>query len=171
MTPYRDMALNNAWANATLYAALRRISDEAFQALYPSFFGSIPATLNHILQVDTFYIDAMTGGGLGRTIFDRDDISDIDTLATAQAEQDEQLARFCSKLTEKDLERRCDIERAKGMTRELTGPTLLHLFQHQVHHRGQVHDMMSQAGADPPQLDDFFLEYGRVDTAKAYWNQ
>ena len=51
-----------------------------------------------------------------------------------------------------------------------SGPLLiLHLVQHDVHHRGQVHTMLSHAGIDPPQLDDFYLEFGRVETAKAYW--
>jgi len=35
---------------------------------------------------------------------------------------------------------------------------LLHLFQHQVHHRGQAHAMLSATGVSPPQLDEFFVE-------------
>ena len=45
----------------------------------------------------------------------------------------------------------------------------MHLFQHQVHHRGQAHVQLQNAGIPPPQLDDFFLEDGRAPSALAYW--
>ena len=50
------------------------------------------------------------------------------------------------------------------------GALLLHLVQHQIHHRGQSHVQLQHAGIDPPQLDDFYLEYGRVPSAQAYWS-
>ena len=44
-----------------------------------------------------------------------------------------------------------------------------YLIQHDIHHRGQVHAMLSDAGVDPPQLDDFYLDFGRVPSAQIFW--
>ena len=88
MSPWLKMALNNAWANATLYAALTKLSEEAFNANRPGFFPSLARTMNHIYEVDLFYIDALEGGGKGRSLFQRDDVSDPQTLAALQADAD-----------------------------------------------------------------------------------
>ena len=55
------------------------------------------------------------------------------------------------------------------MAQERVDWLLLHLIQHDIHHRGQVHAMLSEAGVKPPQLDDFYLGDGRVETAKPFW--
>ena len=57
--------------------------------------------------------------------------------------------------------------RPGGPVRERVGPLLLHLFQHQIHHRGQAHTMIGDAGIAPPQLDDFHLDFGRAPSAQA----
>ena len=54
---------------------------------------------------------------------------------------------------------------AKGMIPERVSYLLAHLFQHQIHHRGQAHAMLSGAGVSPPQLDEFFLDYDRDPAA------
>jgi uncharacterized damage-inducible protein DinB len=164
-------ARNNAWANRVLYEAVCGMKDGPLRAPYPSFFGTIPRTLNHIYEVDLFYLDGIVGGGLGRSVYERDDISDMAALAAAQAAQDAALIAYCTDMTQNMANALCDLARPTAMTRERVDHTLLHLFQHQIHHRGQVHSMLSQAGAEPPQLDDFYLEYGRVATAKPYWEE
>ena len=63
--PYRAMAYNNGWANHRLLAACVRLSQAEFVAPRTGFFPSLRATLNHILIIDRFYIDAMEGGTLG----------------------------------------------------------------------------------------------------------
>jgi len=59
----RSFAVNNAWSNFRLYRACLALSKEEFDAARTSFFPSIPRTLNHILIVDWYYIDALTAGG------------------------------------------------------------------------------------------------------------
>ena len=162
-------AQNNAWANATLYAVVAGMPNAAYEAKYPSFFGSLPRLLNHIYEVDLYYIDALVQGGLGRSVYVRDDIADRTELAAAQAASDQRLIDHCAGLEEADLADELATERLDGMVMERRDWLLLHLFQHQVHHRGQAHAMLSQAGMDPPQLDDFYLRHGRVESAKAYW--
>jgi uncharacterized damage-inducible protein DinB len=165
----RTMARNNAWANAVLHDACRALPENAWAAPYPSFFGSIPATMDHILTVDLYYLDGLEAGGLGRAVFDRTELTQRASLFAAQAEADTRLMRFCDGLSGTDLSALRVIERPDGPTEERVAAILLHLFQHQIHHRGQVHALLSLSGTDPPQLDDFHLEWGRVDSARRFW--
>lgn len=167
--PFLTMALNNAWANATLYGAIAGLSDEAFAAPRPGFFPSLKATLNHIHVVDLYYLDALEQGGQGRRVFEGAEIGHVADLATAQAAVDMRLASLCQRLTPAMLDDVRVTERREGPVEETVGALLLHLFQHQIHHRGQAHTMVLEAGIAPPQLDDFHLEYGRVPSAAAYW--
>ena len=170
MTPYLQMALNNAWANATLYAALSDLPQGVFTAPRPGFFPSLSQTLNHIYEVDLYYIDALTEGGRGRTVYNRRAIDAVDELAQRQADCDLALANFCSGLSEYDLPAPRQTERRDGMVTERVDRLLLHLFQHQIHHRGQAHVQLQDAGVPPPQLDDFYLYFERAPTAAAYWS-
>ena len=96
MTPYREMALNNAWANATLYAAMSPLSQADFTAPRPGFFPSLAATMDHIYAVDLYYIDALEQGGLGRSVYDRTPVTSVAELGGLQSQADLRLARFCS---------------------------------------------------------------------------
>ncbi len=161
------MAQNNAWANSTLYAAISGLSDSAFSDARPGFFPSLKRTLNHIYEVDLYYLDALQETGQGRAVFDRNDVGPCLELARLQAAQDQDLIRFCKTLQPEDLDSLRLTKRETGDVYERVGPLLLHLFQHQIHHRGQAHTMIHHAGIAPPQLDDFYLEYERAATAQA----
>lgn len=158
LSPYTLMALNNAEANTRLLTACEALSAEEFAAPRTSFFPSLRATLNHILWVDWYYIDALTRGGRGYAIFtDRPDYATATDLRPAQAHSDARLIAFCESLPP---EREHDIlltDRGPiGHVPERTDLILLHLFQHQVHHRGQAHAMLAGTHVKPPQLDEFF---------------
>lgn len=163
------MAQNNAWANARLYGRISDMDATSFAAARPGFFGSLKATLNHIHQVDLYYLDALEEGGIGRAVFFEAELDDVRDLAAAQADTDARLIRFCEGLAPHVLNEARLTERREGMIEETVGAILPHLFQHQIHHRGQAHVMVQHAGIDPPQLDDFFLEYGRDPAAQAYY--
>jgi uncharacterized damage-inducible protein DinB len=165
----RTMARNNAWANAVLHHACRALPEALWAATWPSFFGSLQATLDHILAVDLYYLDALEAGGLGLAVFDRVELHRRAELVSAQAAADARLMQFCDGLAEGDLPSLRVIERRVGLTEERVDAILLHLFQHQIHHRGQAHAMLTQAGVAPPQLDDFHLEWGRVESAQRFW--
>lgn len=167
--PYRAMALNNAWANATLYGACAALDSAPIVAPRPGYFPSLARTLNHIYEVDLYYVDALEQGGLGREVFQRDDILDVAALGSAQAEVDLRLARFCSGLDKDTLSATRETERRSGAVAERVDRLLLHLFQHQIHHRGQAHVQLQHAGIDPPQLDEFYLDFDRHPSAAPYW--
>ncbi|MGI9395507.1 MAG: DinB family protein [Boseongicola sp.] len=167
--PWLKMALNNAWANATLYAALKELPNSAFTAKRPGFFSSLANTMNHIYEVDLYYLDALEAGGAGRSVYDRVDVGNTDELAALQSAADMRFAQFCNSITTETLAASRLTARLDGDKEETVAALILHLVQHQIHHRGQAHVQLSDAGESPPQLDDFYLEYGRVPSAQAYW--
>jgi uncharacterized damage-inducible protein DinB len=155
--PYRAMAYNNGWANHRLLAACARLSQADFVAPRTGFFPSLRATLNHILVVDWFYVDAMEGGTLGPAAWaDREPCETATMLKKAQSEVDRRLIAVVEHLGTADLNRVVDIHRSDRIQHERIDRLLLHLFQHQIHHRGQAHAMLSATEVRPPQLDEFF---------------
>jgi len=163
------MALNNAWANATLYNVMNGLSRDAFNAPRPGFFPSLSKTMNHIFEVDLYYLDALEQGGLGRAVYNREDVTESGELAGLQAVADARFAAFCGAVSPEVLAAPRRTERSDGNCEETVAALILHLVQHQIHHRGQAHIQLQDAGASPPQLDDFYLEFGRVLSAQAYW--
>ncbi|ADZ71481.1 DinB family protein [Polymorphum gilvum] len=162
------MARNNAWANAQLLGACAALTQEDFVAPRTGFFPSIKATLNHILAVDRYYLDGLRHGGRGAELFLATDYGSVDDLEPAQAEQDAALTAFCDALAPQDLERTVAFDRGEGgIWHERIDLVLLHLFQHQVHHRGQVHAMLAGTPVAPPQLDEFFIDFDRDPQAGA----
>jgi uncharacterized damage-inducible protein DinB len=154
---YRAMAYNNAWANHRLLAACARLSQSEFIASRTGFFPSVRATLNHILVVDLFYVDAMAGGTLGPKAWaDPEPCATMDALRQAQADVDRRLIAVVECLDAQSLERVVEVHRGTRVQRERMDRLLLHLFQHQIHHRGQAHAMLSGTSVPPPQLDEFF---------------
>lgn len=156
----RRRAANNAWSNLRLHRAVAQLSTEDFLATdRTSFFPSIVETLNHILVVDWFYIDALERGGKGRAVFDEMmPFRDAPSLARAQRASDERLVAFTNALADESaLARVVELERDDHVQRETVLDTLLHLDVHQIHHRGQVHAMLSGTNVSPPQLDEFFM--------------
>jgi len=154
---FRQMARNNAWANARLHAACLRLTPEEFAASRTGFFPSLRRTLNHILIVDRSYLADLKGTGRTYPI-DPIPCPDAVDLAAAQAETDRGLVQFCNELDAAGVDRVVPIDRRDGVAyRETVGDILAHLFQHQIHHRGQAHAMLSGTRVAPPQLDEFFL--------------
>ena len=156
---FRAMAHNNAWANHRLLTACRALSQTEFEAPQTGFFGSIQATLNHNLVVDWFYVDALEGGDLGpRAWADRLPCRTMPELALAQADVDRRLVAWCDRLSDTALNDIVQVHRGETIQRERADRLLLHLFEHQIHHRGQAHAMLSGTAVKPPQLDEFFCE-------------
>lgn len=155
---FQVMARNNAWANERLITACEQLSDAEFVANRTGFFPSLMLTLNHILVVDWFYVDALEGGTLGPNAWsDEAPCKTVRTLRAAQQMVDQRLIDFCDKLSEPALAGKAQMHRGDRIQIERVDRTLLHLFQHQVHHRGQAHAMLSATAVKPPQLDEFFV--------------
>ena len=157
------MAHNNAWANYRLARAVAQLDERAYRdATRTSFFPSIHLTLVHILFVDLYYVDGLEAAGRGAAIWtDEDRFARDEPFAAVDAAQravDRRLIAFTESLrAPADLEVEVRLERRDRIQVDARASVLLHLLEHQLHHRGQVHAMLSGTSVAPPQLDEYFL--------------
>jgi uncharacterized damage-inducible protein DinB len=157
-------AYNNAWANHRLLAACAELTPEEFVAPRTSFFPSIKATLNHILTVDWFYLEMLERSRAGLAPSDNpghhfepeEPFESCEDLAREQRAADLRLIALCASLGDGDLDAVVSTRRRQGIVHDRLRRILAHLFQHQTHHRGQVHAMLAGTRVKPPQLDEFF---------------
>ena len=164
------MAYHNAWANHRLYKACRQLDRDEFVAPRCSFFPSIKATLNHLLTVDWFYLQALERELRGeppdeqaqRFFEPQEPFDDARQLHREQAQSDRRLILYCQQQRDDQLQRYVSIVRPERVQRDQRLRLLSHLFGHQIHHRGQVHAMLAETDVRPPQLDEFFCE-GEAD--------
>jgi uncharacterized damage-inducible protein DinB len=151
-------AENNAWSNHRLHKACAALSPAEYFASRPSFFGSIHAHLDHIVFVDWLYMERLTGKR-----FLPEDVGDLlhqerDPLFEDQVKVDRALIDFCRAADAKVLASKVTFNLLNGSRyTEAVMDVLAHLFAHQIHHRGQVHDMLAATSVAPPQLDEFFM--------------
>jgi len=154
----RKLAQMNRLANARLHRACAALPDGVYAAAMPCFFGSVRATLNHILLVDRFYIGALEGRGLDRAALDEArGCPDLPTLMLWQEDCDRRLLDHVAGLAPALLAEVVAVDRGERVQHDRRDDLLHHLFQHQTHHRGQVHGLLSLAGMAPPQLDEFIV--------------
>lgn len=161
---FRTMAYNNAWSNHRLLKACARLTADEFTARRTGFFPSIKATCNHIVTVDWLYIDMLERAVQGRPpnmegrkFFEpAEPFDDCAALAEAQRAADRRLIALCNGLDDAQLDGPVQVPRRDGIHVDRVARILAHLFQHQIHHRGQVHAMLSGTAVEPPQLDEFF---------------
>src|SRR5437660_7659862 len=114
--PYRAMAYNNGWANHRLLASCLRLSRAEFVAPRTGFFPSLRATLNHILIIDHFYVDAMEGGTLGPAAFaDPEPCTTVAALKEAQAAVDRRLLKIVEALDSAGLQRIVSVHRGTSI--------------------------------------------------------
>lgn len=152
------LAYNNRLANDRLHEAVSMLQPGEFEAPRTGFFPSIQASLNHILVIDWFYVDALEGGRLGPKAWaNQIPFPHPEVLREAQAAVDQRLLNFCLSLDIDALASEVQIHRSTRIQTERMDDVLSHLFQHQTHHRGQVHAMLSGTSVSPPQIDEFIV--------------
>jgi uncharacterized damage-inducible protein DinB len=159
---FRQLARYNAWANERIYAAAAELSDTERKARRPSFFGSIHATLNHILVGDRVWLSrlaARPGGPLVSkpveiTALNQELYEDFEELRAARAKEDASLGQLVGRYSNTDLTGELHYANMAGEERHTPlAQVLAHLFNHQTHHRGQVHGLLSDTRIAPPSLD------------------
>jgi uncharacterized damage-inducible protein DinB len=151
---YRIFARYNAWANGRLYDAAASLPEAAYKADRKAFFGSIHGTLNHLLVGDRIWMQRLTG--VGET-YERLDLilhEDLASLRGAREAEDARIIAYVEGLDEPALERVLEYRNTTGTGfRQQVCAMLDHVFNHQTHHRGQVHALLGAAGVAPPPLD------------------
>lgn len=155
---FRKLAQANRLANARLHRACAALDQLELTAPRPAFFGTIQKTLNHILMVDRFYLNALLGRPLDRAYLDEATFCpDLPTLTAWQTASDLTLIAHVDSLSPGALADIIAIDRGEKTQRDRRDDVLSHVFQHQTHHRGQVHGMLSATAVKPPQLDEFIV--------------
>lgn len=152
--PLRQMARNALLANRRLDIACMALGPGEWEAGRTSFFPSLRETMVHLLDADRWYIDMIRGDrpGLAHEAGSRVTAADF---ALERAQVDGWLVEFCESLTAEDLSREVINEWPDRTFTETLADTLLHVFLHGQHHRGQVHAMLAGSSVAPPQLDEF----------------
>ncbi len=152
---FRRLAAYNRWANQILYEAAGKLSPDAFAAPRVGFFPSLSKTLNHILVGDTVWMGRLDGSGApGIGALDQTLHAEFVPLSKARAALDERIVRFIDSLTEERLGETLTYRTMAGGAMETAvDQVLTHVFNHQTHHRGQAHAMLSSTEVAPPVLD------------------
>jgi uncharacterized damage-inducible protein DinB len=151
------MARYNRWQNENLYGAADALSDAERQRTRGAFFGSIHATLNHLLWGDRIWMSRLAGtprpeGGIPQSVSLYADWNDLkreraafDTVIVDWADELED-ASLAGELTWFSGAIKAEVRKPKWLL-------VTHMFNHQTHHRGQVHCMLTQAGSKPGDTD------------------
>lgn len=141
----RQCARYNRQANDRLYTACGQLSDAQRRQDLGAFFGSIHATLNHILLGDRIWLTRFAGGSIPSSGLDAILHDDFASLRQARQAQDRVIEDFFRNI---DLEfLQGSIAYVNNEGRQFSDPVSVlvpHLFNHQTHHRGQVHAMITR---------------------------
>ena len=156
------MAAYNKWQNDSIYAAADTLDDAARQIDRGAFFGSIHATLNHLLWGNRIWMSRFTGSqkptqpNIAKSV---EEVRDWISLAEQRIEMDQKIIGWAKVLT--DAELHSDLSWFSGAIQaEVSRPLWIlvtHFFNHQTHHRGQVHSMLTATGAKPEDTDLFIM--------------
>ncbi len=156
ITYLRIQAHANALSNHRLGSALSRLPAADWLAPRTGFFPSLAQTLNHVLAVDGYYLGALLGEDrLPERYRDFQACADVAEWQRRQRASDLRLVAFCAALDDADAA--VQLPRGDHVQHDRVGHVLAHLFNHQTHHRGQAHAMLSGSAAMPPQLDEFMM--------------
>ncbi|MBU6439540.1 MAG: DinB family protein [Betaproteobacteria bacterium] len=155
------LAEYNRWMNERLYAAAARLGPEELARDRGAFFGSILGTLNHLVVADTLWLRRFARhprqwpqiapvlqlpvpASLDAIVFPT-----LPELRQRRGDLDTWILQWTGALHDEDLDTPLHYANSKGQPycRELHG-LLLHMFNHQTHHRGQATTLLTQAGAD-----------------------
>ena len=145
----------NQWANKRIYTACALLTANDLALDRRGFFKSIIGALNHILLADLIYWERLENKPTTYTRLDEVLYQDFKQLMSAQKIQDRWYTDFCEKLDSLMLDGNLSfdtVETGEFFSLPLRS-CLNNLYEHQIHHRGQVHHMLSHAQIDPPPLD------------------
>lgn len=159
----RTMADYNRWQNGNLYGAAGQLTDAQRKEQRGSFFGSIHGTLSHLLWADQIWMSRFAGTPKPKAAGIPDSVAMFeswDELKRERAAFDQVITDWAAGLDGAWLQGDLTwFSGAAGRAVTMSKWKLVtHLFNHQTHHRGQVHCMLTQAGVKPGATDLPFQE-------------
>jgi uncharacterized damage-inducible protein DinB len=161
-------AAYNAWANQQIYEASAALTDEEFARDVGAFFKSMCGTLNHLLVADRIWLKRFTGEGDAPASLDTTLHADFAQLRSAREAEDRRLIDWIGSCSEKALAGRFTYMTVTDMRTisQRLSPALSHLFNHQTHHRGQAHTVLTVLGKQAPTLDLIYFQ--RTEEGRAF---
>jgi len=151
---FEMMAAYNAWANRRLYDAVSVLSDADYRADLGAFFKSVHGTLNHLVVGDTLWLARFTGEVAPDWRLDSRPHADFSALRAAREALDAGILAHAGALTEAEVAGDLVYRNTSGAEfRQPRAAVLGHFFNHQTHHRGQVHALLTRLTCDAPPLD------------------
>jgi len=155
------MARYNRWQNDNLIGVANRLSDEERRQQRGAFFGSIHGTFNHLLWADTMWLSRLVGTAKPTASLAESAAlcPDWDTFKHERDACDARMEQWARELNDDHL--KSDLSWFSGAIKaDVTKPmwiVVAHIFNHQTHHRGQIHAMLTQAGGKPGDTDLFIM--------------
>ncbi len=157
----QQMAAYNTWQNNSLRREVLKLDEAALTADRGAFFGSIFGTLNHLLWGDMLWMARFDGGEAQNHVIAQS-VAYADTIgewAARRVATDQRIVDWAAGLSADDLTG--DVRWFSGsINAEVTKPRdmcVVHFFNHQTHHRGQIHAMVTAAGGVPDATDLVFM--------------
>lgn len=152
---FHMLARYNGWANVRIFEAAAALSEADFRADRGAFFGSVCGTLNHLLLADRTWMHRFTGEGPTYAALDAILHESLLALRAEREAEDARIEAWVGGLSEAALAGTISyrtISKPAPIT-QILAPALAHFFNHQTHHRGQVHALLTGLGREAPSLD------------------
>jgi uncharacterized damage-inducible protein DinB len=157
---FEMMASYNAWANARLYDAVSSLPDEDYRKDLGAFFKSLHGTLNHIYVADVIWLARFRGQPNPPWTLDHIAHDDRRELRVRRDALDRDIIGYTGALTDRDFKQDFSYRtmiKPKLVSQPLS-PALTHFFNHQTHHRGQCHTLLTQLTSQAPVLDLIYFQ-------------
>ena len=157
---YRSFASYNRWANARLYDAAATLTAAQFHDNRGAFFGSLCGTLNHLLVTDRIWMNRFMGSG---PTYDRLNLvlhEELGALRIERDAEDERIVQWLDGLDEASINSIIRYRRVSSpdLFEQPLAPALAHFFNHQTHHRGQAHAILTGLTGTAPELDLLYFQ-------------
>ena len=151
---FQLLANFNKWTNEKIISSCKKLTETEYKKDRGAFFSSIHGTLNHLLVVDRAYISRIEGIDHGLKSLDQILFESLLQLEEARIKEDKRLVDLVNNLSMESIHKEITYKGFEtGNTTYTINMILITLFNHQTHHRGQIHNMLSQAGIKPPKID------------------
>lgn len=157
---FQMFAAYNLWANTVLYDAAAALSPEELDRDAGVFFGSLIGTLNHILVGDRIWMKRFTGEGAAPASLDTILYPALPALRAARQAEDQLILDWINSLPQAAFAGRFTYITVTDMRTisQRLAPALAHFFNHQTHHRGQAHAILTMLGKQAPSLDLVYFQ-------------
>jgi uncharacterized damage-inducible protein DinB len=162
------MAGYNRWANERVYDAAAELTEKEWQKDTGAFFGSLMGTLNHLVATDRIWMKRFTGLGEAPHALDAIVDRSFAGLRAERVKEDARIMEWVDALSEEELQGRFTYVTMTDVrtVSQRIAPALAHLFNHQTHHRGQAHAILTALGKPSVPLDLIYFQ--RTEDGREY---